>query len=100
MLLSRAEILKQGGGALHGFAPPSPEELSLWQDVYSNLFSLLQGHYSSIFPSLYYLAPVNPAVDMMQLLLSIDDMYIWQFLAAVAVGASMEQQHILVTEVR
>ncbi|KAI8336242.1 topoisomerase II-associated protein PAT1 [Chlamydoabsidia padenii] len=100
MLLSRAEILKQGGGALHGFASPSPEDLSLWQDVYIRLFSSLQGHYSSIFPSLYYLAPLTPAVDMMQLLLSIDDMYIWQFLAAVAVGASMEQQHILVTEVR
>jgi DNA topoisomerase 2-associated protein PAT1 len=37
---------------------------------------------------------------MMQLSLSVDDMYVWQFLAAMAVGASMDQQHILVTEVR
>ncbi|KAI8339561.1 topoisomerase II-associated protein PAT1 [Chlamydoabsidia padenii] len=100
MLLSRAEILKQGGGALNGFAPPSPEDISLWQDVYTKLFNLLQGYYSSIFPTLYYLAPVNPSVDMTHLFLSIDDMYIWQFLAAIAVGASMDQQHILVTEVR
>jgi DNA topoisomerase 2-associated protein PAT1 len=100
MLLSRAELLKQGGGALQGFGASSPEDLSLWQDIYSHLFTSLQGHYAAIFPSLYYLAPLTPAVDMMQLLLSIDDMYIWQFLAAVAVGASMEQQHILVTEVR
>jgi DNA topoisomerase 2-associated protein PAT1 len=100
MLLSRAEILKQGGGALNGFAPPSPEDFSLWQDIYTKLFNFLQGYYSSIFPSLYYLVPTNPSVDMAQLFLSIDDMYIWQFLAAIAVGASMDQQHVLVTEVR
>ncbi|ORX43994.1 hypothetical protein DM01DRAFT_1340550 [Hesseltinella vesiculosa] len=100
MLLSRAEILKQGGGALHGYAPPSVEELSLWQDVYTALFQALQGRFASIFPAVYYLVPSNPSMDMNQLLLNIDDMYIWQFLAAIAVGASMEQQHVLVTEVR
>ena len=29
-----------------------------------------------------------------------DDLYAWQFLAAMAVGASPDQQRILVTEVR
>nr|CAG8638374.1 1435_t:CDS:10 [Entrophospora candida] len=46
---------------------------------------LKQGHYVSLFPPFGY---------------GIDDMYVWQFLAAMAVGASIEQQHVLVTEVR
>ncbi|CAO3607044.1 unnamed protein product [Cunninghamella blakesleeana] len=100
MLLSRAEILKNGGGALNRVVPPSSEELSLWQDVYTRFFNALQGRFNSIFPSLYYLTPINPSIDMLQISLSIDDIYIWQFLAAVAVGATMEQQHVLVTEVR
>jgi DNA topoisomerase 2-associated protein PAT1 len=100
MLLSRAEILKQGGGSLQGLAPPTPEEIGRWQELYSNLFNTLQGRYLTIFPSLYYLVPLNPNTPMMQLSLAVDDMYVWQFLAAMAVGASMDQQHILVTEVR
>lgn len=100
MLLSRAEILKQGGGSLQGLAPPTPEEIGRWQELYGNLFNTLQGRYLTIFPSLYYLVPLNPNTPMMQLSLAVDDMYVWQFLAAMAVGASMDQQHILVTEVR
>ncbi|KAI8366435.1 topoisomerase II-associated protein PAT1 [Choanephora cucurbitarum] len=100
MLLSRAEILKQGGGSLHGLPPPTPEEVGRWQELYNNLFASLKGRYLSIFPSLYYLVPLNPNTPMMQLSLAVDDMYVWQFLAAMAVGASMDQQHILVTEVR
>ncbi|KAI8138015.1 topoisomerase II-associated protein PAT1-domain-containing protein [Fennellomyces sp. T-0311] len=100
MLLSRAEILKQGGAAVHNVPAPSPEDLSQWQQEYNALFGLLQIHYASIFPSFYYLVPIQPTMSAMQLSLSVDDMYVWQFLAAMAVGASMEQQHILVTEVR
>ncbi|KAI7898347.1 topoisomerase II-associated protein PAT1 [Cokeromyces recurvatus] len=100
MLLSRAEILKQGGGSLQGLPPPTPEEISRWQELYGNLFNSLKGRYLAIFPSLYYLVPLNPNTPMMQLSLAVDDMYVWQFLAAMAVGASMDQQHILVTEVR
>ncbi|KAI8848958.1 topoisomerase II-associated protein PAT1 [Chytridium lagenaria] len=59
MLLSRAEILKQGGGAAQGLALPSPEDLSLWF------------------------------------------VYVWQFFAAMAVGATtIDHQRVLVTEVR
>ncbi|KAI8885035.1 hypothetical protein K501DRAFT_216361 [Backusella circina FSU 941] len=100
MLLSRGEILKQGGGALQGLSPPSAEELNVFRDLYQALFQSLQGRYLSIFPSMYYLVPINPNTPMIQISLGVDDMYVWQFLAALAVGASMEQQHILVTEVR
>ncbi|KAG2216550.1 hypothetical protein INT45_006026, partial [Circinella minor] len=100
MLLSRAEILKQGGQALHGPVAPSSDDLTQWQQEYNALFGLLQTHYASIFPSFYYLVPIQPNISAIQLSLGVDDMYVWQFLAAMAVGASMEQQHILVTEVR
>ncbi|KAG0174967.1 hypothetical protein DFQ30_001442 [Apophysomyces sp. BC1015] len=100
MLLSRAEILKQGGGSLLGLGPPNPEELTQWQEMYARLYGALKGRYASIFPSLYYLAPSHPSTSMMQISFDLDDMYVWQFLAAIAVGASMDEQHILVTEVR
>ncbi|KAI8877390.1 hypothetical protein K501DRAFT_42489 [Backusella circina FSU 941] len=100
MLLSRAEILKQGGGVLQGLSAPTPEELAHWQELYSSLFDTLRNRYITTFPSLYYLVPLIPNTPMIQLSLSVDDIYVWQFLAAMAVGASMEQQHILVTEVR
>ncbi|CAB4420250.1 unnamed protein product [Rhizophagus irregularis] len=85
MFLSRTEILKQGGGAMQGLPLPEERELLQWQEIYNRLFSLLQNHFLSLFP------PFN---------IGIDDMYVWQFLAAMAVGASTDQQHILVTEVR
>lgn len=85
MFLSRAEILKQGGGAMQGLPPPEELEMIQWQDLYNRLFSLLQNHFLSLYPPF---------------MIGIDDMYVWQFLAAMAVGASTEQQHVLVTEVR
>ncbi|CAJ0759857.1 8191_t:CDS:10 [Entrophospora sp. SA101] len=96
MFLSRAEILKQGGGKNQSLPIPDEHELLQWyfiineffkeiNDLYNRLFNLLQGHYVSLFPPFGY---------------GIDDMYVWQFLAAMAVGASIEQQHVLVTEVR
>ncbi|KAI9256216.1 topoisomerase II-associated protein PAT1-domain-containing protein [Sporodiniella umbellata] len=100
MLLSRAELLKQGGSAAQRYPAATQEELTHWQELYSVLFNMLKGRYLSVFPSLYYLVPINPTTSMLQISLAVDDMYVWQFLAAMAVGASMEQQHILVTEVR
>ncbi|CAG8631299.1 2559_t:CDS:10 [Ambispora gerdemannii] len=85
MFLSRAEILKQGGGAMQGLPPPEDREIMQWQESYNRLFSQLQNYFLSSFP---------PFTS------NIDDMYVWQFLAAMAVGASMEQQHVLVTEIR
>jgi DNA topoisomerase 2-associated protein PAT1 len=100
MLLSRAEILKQGGGVLQGLSAPSQEELAHWQELYGYLFETLRNRYISTFPSMYYLVPIIPNTPMIQLSLNVDDIYVWQFLAAMAVGASMDQQHILVTDVR
>ncbi|KAK6096750.1 DNA topoisomerase 2-associated protein pat1 [Batrachochytrium dendrobatidis] len=83
MLLSRAEVLKQG---LPNIRAPSEQELGMWSEIYNFLFQSLQGHFSSLFPT-------NP--------LSADNVCVWQFMSAVAVGASgIDHQRILVTEVR
>lgn len=105
MFFSRAEILCQNATAAPGYV--TPEEIVQWcvrlhfllvcllialtnillctnrKEFYSKLFALLQGSYASLFPTA-----------------DVDDAYVWQFLAAVAVGANIEQQHVLVTEVR
>ncbi|KAI9597365.1 topoisomerase II-associated protein PAT1 [Syncephalis fuscata] len=81
MFLSRAEIICQNASTMPNLV--SPEETLQWKDIYNRLFALLQGSFASIFPTS-----------------DSDDAHVWQFLAAVAVGANIDQQHILVTEVR
>ncbi|BFZ62519.1 DNA topoisomerase 2-associated protein pat1 [Saitoella coloradoensis] len=80
MLTSRAESLRQNPEA-----PPADAELSQWSLIFNALFARLQGNFSLAFPQAHGL---------------VDDVYVWQWLASIAVGASMEQQHVLVTEVR
>ncbi|KIW21536.1 hypothetical protein PV08_02116 [Exophiala spinifera] len=78
MLLTRAEIVKESGGV-------SDEEWQQWTTLYNRLFDMLEPVLGSIFP-----AAVNAG----------DDMYVWQFLAAVGIGASPEQQQRLVIGVK
>ncbi|KAG0134256.1 topoisomerase II-associated protein PAT1 [Tuber indicum] len=77
MFSSRAEIVKQAGGA-----PES--ELQQWQMMYDRLFDSLQGHWMECFPPGMF----------------VDDVYVWQFLASIAVGANMPQQQALVSAVK
>ncbi|KAJ3113889.1 hypothetical protein HDU96_002802 [Phlyctochytrium bullatum] len=91
LLLSRAEILKQGGGLSQGLDPPSQEDLNLWSELYNFLFASLHTHFASIFPP----TPPDPMMSPP------DEVYVWQFLAAMAVGATtVDHQRVLVTEVR
>jgi DNA topoisomerase 2-associated protein PAT1 len=78
MLLSRAEIAKHSGHV-------SDDDLQQWTSLFDRLFDILEPVLDGIFP-----APVNTG----------DDMYIWQFLAAVGAGASPEQQQRLVIGVK
>lgn len=104
MLLSRAEILKQGaassGGAgasgavtagiNSGLPVFSDQDHSTWMELYNFLFMSLHTHFASIFPPIGML---NAS--------SSDEVYLWQFLAAVGVGAtSVDHQKVLVSEVR
>ncbi|KAF9902220.1 hypothetical protein BX616_001999, partial [Lobosporangium transversale] len=82
LFLTRAEILKQG----HSNYPiPDEREIEQWNELYNRLFSQLQTHFAALF---------MPKATMAE------DVHVWRFLAAMAVGASVEQQHVLVTEVR
>lgn len=86
LFLSRAEILKQGQG---NYPIPDDREINQWNELYNRLFSQLQTHFSALF------MPKGASA-----VAQAEDVHVWRFLAAMAVGATVEQQHVLVTEVR
>ncbi|KAG9245006.1 topoisomerase II-associated protein PAT1 [Calycina marina] len=78
MVLSRAELLKQGGEV-------DEQEWTQWSSTYNQFFNVLEPTLPSIFPG-----TVNTG----------EDIYVWQFLAAIGIGASPEQQQRLVMAVK
>ena len=78
LLLSRAELVKQGGKV-------NDQEWELWSRFYIRLFDVLEPTLPNIFPG-----SVNSG----------EDMYVWQFLAALGINASPEQQQRLVIAVK
>ncbi|KAJ1726390.1 DNA topoisomerase 2-associated protein pat1 [Coemansia biformis] len=87
VVLGRTAALKQAGALGAG---DDPQALYQATELYNHLFGTLQGGLSSVFPP----AALSQAGD------PLEDAYAWQFLATLALGASVEQQHALVTEVR
>jgi DNA topoisomerase 2-associated protein PAT1 len=84
-LVSRAEILKQEDVQAHS----SGERQQLWQQyasTYTALFNAVEPMLAHIFPD------ANP--------LATDDVYVWQFLAAMGAAANAEQQQRLVIGVK
>ena len=77
MLLSRAEILKQGH--------VNESDRAQWSQTYDHLFDQLQPLFAHMF---------------LGASLSSDDKYAWQFLAALGIGASPDQQQRLVLAVK
>ncbi|CAE7054301.1 unnamed protein product [Rhizoctonia solani] len=96
ILLSRVEILKTSEADA-----PNSSELQAWQSVFDTLFRSLAQHLVSLFPSTRYATsqafgatphlPEGPDVA---------DEPVWQFCAALAVNADMQQQQQLVAELR
>lgn len=78
MLVSRAELVKQAGGV-------SEREWEQWTELYNRLFDVLEPVLGHIFPG-----SINSG----------EDVYVWQFLAAIGIGASPEQQQRLVIAVK
>tara|TARA_R110002003_G_scaffold96_4_gene7390 strand:- start:22653 stop:23411 length:759 start_codon:yes stop_codon:yes gene_type:complete len=79
ILISRAELLKQS-------APETESaDWEQWNILYNRLFDMVEPVLPVIFPG-----SINET----------DDMYIWQYLAAMGVGASPEQQQRLVLGVK
>ncbi|TDZ31362.1 DNA topoisomerase 2-associated protein pat1 [Colletotrichum spinosum] len=78
LILSRAELLKQGGGG-------TPQLWSDWEQTFNMFFNILEPTLHHIFPG-----SVNTG----------EDVVVWQLLAAVGVSANPEQQQRLVLAVK
>ncbi|KAJ2232374.1 DNA topoisomerase 2-associated protein pat1, partial [Coemansia sp. RSA 475] len=83
VVLRRTAALKQ--------AYADSAELFQAAELYAHLFNALRGNITALFPP-----PPPPS----QLPGPADDVHAWQFLAALAAAASVEQQHMLVSEAR
>ncbi|KAG8744199.1 hypothetical protein FRC10_010665 [Ceratobasidium sp. 414] len=96
ILLSRVEILKTSEAEA-----PDGAELQAWQNVFDTLFRSLAQHLISLFPSTQ-LATTQTFGGNMHLPEGPDaaDEPVWQFCAALAVNADMQQQQQLVAELR
>ena len=78
MLISRAELVKQAEAT-------NDHEWDQWLTLYNRLFDTIEPILGDIFPG-----SINTSQDM----------YVWQFLAAMGVGASPDQQQRLVIAVK
>ena len=78
MLTSRATLVREAGSS-------DEAEWQQWSHFYNRLFDVLEPSLGGIFPG-----SVNSG----------EDMYVWQFLAAIGSGASPEQQQRLVIGVK
>ncbi|KAJ2721648.1 DNA topoisomerase 2-associated protein pat1 [Coemansia sp. Benny D115] len=92
VLLGRSAALKQAGSSSFGMSA-DPQELYQASELYNHLFNSLRGNFATIFPP-------SSAPAMGQMVSPMEDLHAWQFLATLAIGASVEQQHTLVSEVR
>lgn len=79
ILISRAELLKQSAPEI------GAGEWEQWAELYNRLFDTIEPVLPVIFPG-----TLNDT----------DDMYIWQYLASMGIGASPEQQQRLVLGVK
>lgn len=87
MLVSRAELVKQATSASN--APGVNEgEWQQWNALYNQLFDRAEAVLPYVFPP-----SMNHPSDA-------DDVHVWQFLAAMGVGANPEQQQRLVLAVK
>ncbi len=78
MLISRAELVKQAEAT-------NDQEWEQWLTLYNHLFDTIEPVLGDIFPG-----SINTSQDM----------YVWQFLAAMGIGASPDQQQRLVIAVK
>lgn len=94
VLLTRAEAIKGQSSPLdaNAEAAKADQDLQTWTELYDYIFASLNGHLPSLFPA---------GVDLSSDQELEDDTYVWEFLAAMAVGAtSIEHQRNLVLDVR
>lgn len=77
VLISRAELINQEGSV-------SAEDEETWNRIFNRVFGIVQrNNLNSLFP------PRN-----------VDDSYVWQFLASIALAAKIDHQRVMVDDVR
>ncbi|KAF7982606.1 hypothetical protein HWV62_27638 [Athelia sp. TMB] len=99
LFLSRVEVIKQSINNNEPVEMPTNAEAGEWNTILNHLYQLLTPHLSQLFPSTR-LASVLPPLGHGNRPTDIMDQPVWQFLAALALHASPEQQQILVTSLR
>ncbi|KAK5117237.1 hypothetical protein LTR62_005854 [Meristemomyces frigidus] len=90
MFVSRAELVKQATQTPAGQQPNQQQaaaDMAQWSDLYNRLFDTVE-------PVLPYIFPTDTIIS------ASDDVHVWQFLAAMGVGASPDQQQRLVLGVK
>jgi len=98
LFLSRVEVIKQNiGNTSETSEIPSAEDAQQWQSMLDHLYQLLTPHFASLFPSTRLASVMSPIGNGPT---DIIDQPVWQFLAALALHASPEQQQLLVTALR
>lgn len=95
LFFSRAEIIKQRSQA-------DAASLKEWNERIAPLaFDSFQTRFAALFPPMHILPPiVTASLTSLPQPILVDDQYVWQFLASLAVGANPDQQRILVSETR
>lgn len=100
-MISRSEIIKQ-----QAQAEDAPEIQRYSSEIYPQLFSTIQSRFAALFPPSHILPSIlmSDSSSIMDVArrqpIEVDDQYVWQFLAAVAAGATVDQQRTLVMETR
>jgi len=98
LFLSRVEVMKQAiAGGVEVAETPTPEEAQQWQLMFDHLFQFLAPHLPSLFPSTRIAGTTPPGHAKPA---DHADQPVWQLLAAIALHAVTEQQHILVAALR
>ncbi|KAF8074818.1 topoisomerase II-associated protein PAT1 [Lyophyllum atratum] len=98
LFLSRVEVMKQAlASGVDIGETPTPEEAQQWQLMFDHLFQFLAPHLPSLFPSTRIAATMPPGHAKPA---DHADQPVWQLLAAIALHAVTEQQHILVAALR
>ncbi|TFY78939.1 hypothetical protein EWM64_g5071 [Hericium alpestre] len=104
LFLSRVEVIKQSmTTAIDIYELPTEEETEQWELMFNHLFQLLHPNLLYLFPSTRLqiaLASLPPTTPVPPLHIDALDQPVWQFLAALALHASNEQQQALVTALR
>ncbi|GJJ11363.1 hypothetical protein Clacol_005595 [Clathrus columnatus] len=111
-IFTRAAVIKdrtltfQAGGVTDGMIGEdiaTAEEFQQWQTCFDNLFQLFAPHFLSFFPSIRIIASLPYGAEtQLQNSLALDaaDQPVWGFFAAMAVPATLEQQGLIVTQLR